>query len=47
MNSLLGVVGFKLNVGGTFLINANVLFPLNDQGLRAKVTPVVGIDYAF
>jgi hypothetical protein len=47
MNILLGVVGFKLNVGGTFLINANVLFPLNDQGLRAKVTPVVGIDYAF
>jgi hypothetical protein len=47
MNLLMGVVGFKLNVGGTFLVNANVLFPLNEHGLRAKVTPVVGIDYAF
>ena len=47
LNILRGVVGFKLNVGGTFLINANVLFPLNDHGLRAKVTPIVGIDYAF
>jgi hypothetical protein len=44
---LLGVAGFKLNVGKTLLLNANVLFPLNDNGLRPKTTAVVGLDYAF
>jgi hypothetical protein len=44
---LLGVAGFKLNVGKTLLLNGNVLFPLNDDGLRPKTTAVVGLDYAF
>lgn len=44
---LLGVAGFKLNVGRTLLLNGNVLFPLNDDGLRPKTTAVVGLDYVF
>ena len=44
---LLGVAGVKINVAKTLLLTANVLFPLNDSGLRAKISPVVGLDYAF
>jgi len=44
---LLGVAGFKLNVGKTLLLNGNVLFPLNSDGLRPKTTAVVGFDYVF
>jgi hypothetical protein len=47
LHVLLGVAGVKLNVTKTLLLTANVLFPLNDSGLRAKVSPVVGLDYAF
>jgi hypothetical protein len=47
MNLFLGVAGVKINVTRTLLLNANVLFPLSSDGLRPKVTPVFGIDYAF
>lgn len=47
MTLLLGVVGAKLNVTQTLLVNASVLFPLSNSGLRPKPTPVIGIDYAF
>ena len=44
---LLGTAGVKINVAKTLLLNASVLFPLSNDGLRPKVTPVVGLDYAF
>jgi hypothetical protein len=47
LNTLLGVAGIKVNLTRTLLLTGNVLFPLNDSGLRAKVAPVVGLDYAF
>ena len=47
LNLLLGVVGGKINLGGTFLLNLTVLFPLNDEGLKSKPTPVIGFDYVF
>jgi hypothetical protein len=47
LNSVLGAIGVKLNPGGSFLVSAHVLFPLTESGLRSKVTPVIGIDYAF
>lgn len=47
LNLLLGVGGVKFNVTRTLLLTANVLFPLSSDGLRPKVTPVVGLDYAF
>ena len=47
LNLLLGAVGAKVNVATNLLLTANVLFPLSDGGLRPKITPVVGLDYAF
>jgi hypothetical protein len=42
-----GVIGAKWNVAGTWLVNGNVLFPLNDNGLRARPVLIVGVDVAF
>ena len=47
LTQLLGVVGGKINLGGTFLLNLTVLFPMNDDGLKSKPTPVIGFDYVF
>jgi hypothetical protein len=40
-------LGGKFNVGGNFLINANLLVALTDVGVTARFTPVVGFDYTF
>jgi hypothetical protein len=40
------VTGCKLNIGGGWLLNANLLTRLTDTGLRARVTPSIGIDFA-
>lgn len=42
-----GSAGLKFNVGGKLLLDANVLVKLNDAGLRDKLTPLVGLEYAF
>ncbi len=42
-----GAAGLKFNPAGRLLIDFNVLFKLDDAGLRDKVTPLVGIEYAF
>jgi hypothetical protein len=47
LTALLGVVGGKINLGGTFLLNVTVLFQMNDAGLKPKPTPVIGFDYVF
>jgi hypothetical protein len=47
LNLMLGVVGGKINIGGTFLLNVTVLFPMSDDGLKPKPTPVIGFDYVF
>jgi hypothetical protein len=44
---LLGTAGVKFNPVGDLLISASVLFPLTNNGLRSRVTTVIGIDYAF
>ena len=46
-NELSGAVGFKFNPRGRLLIDANVLFGLDDHGLRDSVTPLVGFEYGF
>lgn len=46
-NEFSGAVGFKFNPRGRLLIDANVLFGLNDHGLRDTLTPLVGIEYGF
>ena len=43
----MAVAGFKWNVSGRWLVNANVLVPMTDRGLRAKVVPAVALDYSF
>jgi hypothetical protein len=47
LNLLLGVVGGKINIAGTFILNLTVLFPMNDDGLKPRPTPVIGFDYVF
>jgi len=47
LNLMLGVAGGKINLGGTFLLNLTVLFPMTDDGLKPKPTPVIGFDYVF
>lgn len=43
----MAVAGFKWNVGGRWLVNANVLLPVTDRGLRARIVPAVALDYSF
>jgi hypothetical protein len=40
-------VGFKVNAGGSVLVDFNVLFKLDNGGLRDKVTPLLGFEYSF
>jgi hypothetical protein len=47
VNILLGAAGFKFNVAGNFLLSANVMFKLRDEGLVDDVTPVISFEYAF
>lgn len=42
-----GSVGFKVNPIGTVLVSFNVLFKMNDAGLRSRVVPLVGFSYTF
>jgi hypothetical protein len=42
-----GAAGLKFNPAGRLLVDVNVLFKLDSAGLRDKVTPLVGIEYAF
>jgi hypothetical protein len=46
-NLLSGAVGFKLNVVENLLIDMNILFNLDNNGLRDKITPLIGFEYAF
>ncbi len=39
--------GIKWNFSGTALLTANILVPVNDQGLRDHLTPVIGLDWGF
>jgi hypothetical protein len=42
-----GAAGLKFNPAGRLLIDLNVLFKLDNSGLRDSLTPLVGIEYAF
>lgn len=43
----LASLGVKYNLWGNLLVSGNVLFPLTDNGLRDRLTPVIGFDYSF
>jgi hypothetical protein len=46
-NILDGSAGAKFSVTRTVLVTANLIFRLNDAGLRARVIPLVGLSYTF
>jgi len=46
-NALSGSIGLKGNLFGRFLMDVNVLFSLDNNGLRDKVTPLIGLEYSF
>ena len=47
ITTAMAVAGFKWNVGDRWLFNGNVLLPLTDRGLRARVVPAFALDYSF
>lgn len=46
-NALSGAAGMKAMVSDNLLLSANVLFGLDDHGVRDRVTPLVGLEYGF
>ena len=42
-----GSVGFKLNPYRDLVLSANVLIQINNNGLRSRPTPLVGLSYKF
>jgi hypothetical protein len=46
-NALSGSIGLKANLLGRMLVDVNLLFKLDEHGLRDKVTPLVGVEYSF
>jgi hypothetical protein len=46
-NELSAAAGVKLNLFGRLLLDLNLLMPLDSAGLRDKVSPLIGLEYAF
>jgi hypothetical protein len=46
-DTLTASIGLKVNPFGTFLLFANVLFPLNETGIRDDITPTFGIEWTY
>jgi hypothetical protein len=46
-NALSGAMGLKANVFERLLLDVNLLFKLDEHGLRDKVTPLIGFEYSF
>jgi hypothetical protein len=46
-NALSGAFGFKANLYGRLLVDFNLLFRLDQHGLRDRVTPLLGFNYTF
>jgi hypothetical protein len=46
-NIISGSAGFKAQLGGNMLLTTNLLFGLNNNGLRARVVPLIGLSYTF
>jgi hypothetical protein len=44
-SALDGATGIKVNLGQRVLINFNLRFKLNDNGLTDRVTPLIGFEY--
>lgn len=46
-NALSGSIGMKAMLVDRLLLTANVLFGLDDHGVRDRVTPLVGLEFGF
>jgi hypothetical protein len=46
-NALSGSAGLKANVAGRLLLTGNLLFALDNHGVRDRVVPLVALEYAF
>ena len=46
-NLLSGATGIKINPFGRLLITGNLLLAFDDNGVRARVTPLIGLEYGF
>jgi hypothetical protein len=46
-NALSGSIGVKVNVRDRLLLDANLLFALDDHGVRDRVVPLLALEYAF
>jgi hypothetical protein len=46
-NELNGSTGAKINLFNRVLLDVNLLFALDDHGVRDKVTPLIGLEYSF
>ena len=46
-SQLSGAVGFKVQMVQGLLLDVNLLFNLDDNGLRDQITPLIGFEYAF
>jgi hypothetical protein len=42
-----GAAGVKVNAFGRLLVTGNLLFAFDDNGVRDKVTPLIGLEYGF
>jgi len=42
-----GAVGLKYNLFGKLLLTADILFRLDNRGLRQNITPLIALGYAF
>jgi hypothetical protein len=47
LSILLGSAGLKFNASTNLLVAGHVLFPINNAGLRDRLTFAIGLDYAF
>jgi len=47
LNIVNAAVGAKFHVGGRWLLSGAVLFPLNDDGFRGGITPIIGLDHTW
>jgi hypothetical protein len=46
-NTLNGSIGVKADLIQRLLLQVNLLFKLDEHGLRDKVTPLIGLEYTF
>jgi hypothetical protein len=46
-NTMSGTVGLKAMIADRLLLSGNVLFALDDHGVRDRVTPMLGVEYSF